>query len=1109
MKITDTSIRRPMLVAVLVTVLLLLGGVSLSRLAIDLWPEMNLPVAAVVTEYPGAGPEEVEQQVTKPLESVLATVSDLDSLQSTSNMGTSTVIVMFKWGTDMNYAALQIREKVDIIRSMLPSGAKAPMTFKMDPNMMPIIQLALSADDPRRLKQLTDDVIQPRLERAAGVASVWSAGGMEREIHVLVDPAQLAGFGLTLNGITQALQAENMNVSGGAVLEGRKDLLVRVTGEFKDLEQVRQVVVGAPGGTPVHLEDVARVEDGQKKVTQFSRVDGKPGLSVFIQKQSGANTVQVAREVRKALDGLKQELPGVEFRTVLDQSEYIEQSINHVVKEILVGGFLAMLVMWIFLRNLRSTLIISTAIPISIIGTFVLIYFNNMTLNLITMGGLALGVGLIVDDAIVVLENIYRHRQMGYSLVDAARTATDEVGGAVIASTLTTIAVFLPVIFVKGLAAQLFAPLALTVSFAIFTSLLVSLTVTPLMASRWLNLEEEEPVGRPAGGAAVPVAEAREEAAEGPGTVPVETAGGAGIPATEGTADNPAEPPAGKTPTGGSAARRRFWRRLYRISERWFNGLNDNYRRLLEWSLGHRRRVLIIVAVLFILSLAAFPMVGFEFMPTMDQGQVNITVEMPRGTALEETNRVATRIEKMARAPYVESIFTGVGFTGTQGMWGESNTDVAQITLDLVDKKQRAVTAEQVAEDLRQRFKDIPGTDIKVSAQEAGGGGMDTGAPVSIQLRGDDMDTLTRLGNQVVDLIRQVPGAREVNSSLQEGRPEIQVLVHRDRAASYGLSPAEVASTVRTAIDGTVATKYRTGGEEVDIRVQVANGEVSRLPDLFNLTILSPAGAQVPLSQVAEIKETRGPHTISREDQTRYVAITAQLAGRDLGSVMKDIQGKIAGLALPSGYAVEYGGEQKQMAETFGDLSMALLLAVVLVYLVMVAQFESALYPFIIMFSVPVTMVGVSFSLLISGRAFSVPAFIGVIMLVGIVVKNAIVFVDYVNILRRRGMERREAILKAGPTRLRPILMTALTAILAMLPMALTLGEGSEGQAPMATVVAGGLAFSTLITLVLVPIIYTILDDWKDRWQAWRNKKRDGRVHNGAVRQAAGNQGSL
>ncbi|MGB9805098.1 efflux RND transporter permease subunit, partial [Desulfofundulus sp.] len=895
------------------------------------------------------------------------------------------------------------------------------------------------------LKQLVDDVVQPRLERVSGVASVWSAGGVEREIRVLVDPVRLAGYGLTLNGVTQALAADNLNVSGGTVQDGTRDLLVRVTGEFRDLDQVRQVVVGAPGGQPVHLGDVARVEDGQKKMTQFSRVDGKPGLTVYIQKQSGANTVQVARAVRNTLDDLKKELPEVRFDVVLDQSQFIERSINHVVKEILVGGFLAMLVMWVFLRNLRSTLIISTAIPISIIGTFVLIYFNNMTLNMITMGGLALGVGLIVDDAIVVLENIYRHRQLGYGLVEAARVATDEVGGAVIASTLTTMAVFLPVVFVKGLAAQLFTPLALTVSFAIFTSLVVSLTVTPLMASRWLYLEGELP------------------------------------------------------PAAGGAAPGQRWRKLFELSGRWFNNLNSAYRRLLEWALDHRRLVVITVAVLFVLSLAAFPLVGFEFMPSMDQGQVSITVEMPRGTSLDETNRVAARIEKMVAAPWVESVFTGVGFTGTQGMWGESSGDVAQIILQLVDKSRRSVTASEVAEIVRQRLKEIPGAKISVSAVEAAGGMMNSGAPVQIKVRGDDMATLARLGDRVADLVRRVPGTREVTSSLQEGRPEVQVLVNRDRAAAFGLSPAEIAATVRTAVDGNVATRYRTGGEEVDIRVQLRDGSVTRLPDLSGLTILSPTGTCVPLSQVADIVETRGPHAIDREGQTRLVTVSAQLAGRDLGSVMKDIRAGLKSLTLPPGYTVEFGGQQQQMAETFGDLSLALVLAVVLVYLVMVAQFESALYPFIIMFSVPVTMVGVTFSLLVTGRAFSVPAFIGLIMLVGIVVKNAIVFVDYVNILRRRGMERREAILKAGPTRLRPILMTALTAILAMLPMALGIGTGSEGQAPMATVVSGGLAFSTLITLVLVPVVYTILDDWKERWQTrWA-----GRRVTGTLRQVA------
>ncbi|MEW6274060.1 MAG: efflux RND transporter permease subunit [Bacillota bacterium] len=1030
MKITDVAISRPMLIAVLVIVTLILGGVSLTRLSIDLYPQMELPVGAVITEYPGAGPKEVERQVTEPLEAVLATVNNLDQVMSMSSMGNSVVIVMFNWGTDMNYATFQMREKIDLIRQYLPEGVKSPVVFKMDPNQLPIMQLALSSRDAAHLKQVVEDTIQPRLERAAGVASVWSAGGYEREIRVLVDPVRLEGYGLTLNGLTSALQGENMNVSGGAVLEGSKDWLVRVTGEFKNLDELRSTVVGAPGGVPVHLGDVAKVIDGQKKVTQFSRLDGQPGISVFIQKQSGSNTVKVAREVKKALKDLQKELPDVKFTVVMDQAQFIEESITHVVREILAGSILAVLVMWIFLRNLRSTLIIATSIPISIIATFSLLYFNNMTLNLVSMGGLALGVGLIVDDAIVVLENIFRHRQQGYGLFEAAKTATEEVGGAVIASTLTTMAVFLPIVFVKGLAEQLFKPMALTVSFSIFASLIVALTVVPLLASRYLIFEERTRAGRG------------------------------------------------------------LLSRIYLLSENWFNKLNDGYRRLLGWALTHRRWVLGIVAAAFVLSAAAFPLVGFEFMPTMDQGYVNITIEMPKGTSLAQTNQIAARVEELTKdLPEVASIFTGVGFTGIQGMWGSVSTDQAQVSLKLVDKSRRALSDREVAEKVRGLVKNIPGAEIQVAAMDPSFQERSMSAPVELRIKGDDLNILKRLGNEVAELVRQVPGTRQVASSLEEGRPEIQVAVNRDRAAAYGLSPLEIASTVRTAIDGTVATRYRSGGEEVDIRVLLAKGEKggqAGINELKELTISSPLGVKVPLAQVADFELAYGPHTIERLDQSRQVTIRSQIAGRPLNAVIKDIRGKLASVSLPSGYAIEFGGEQEMMTETFTDLALALVLAVVLVYLVMMAQFESALFPFIVMFSVPVTLIGIVISLLATGRTFSVPAFIGAIMLVGIVVKNAIVLIDYVNKLRQRGYDRAQALLTAGPIRLRPILMTALTAILAMFPMTLAIGSGSEGQAPMATVVVGGLAFSTLITLVLVPVIYSILDDWKERWRSRR-----------------------
>ncbi|HAU31245.1 MAG: Acriflavin resistance protein [Desulfotomaculum sp. 46_80] len=1031
MKITDASINRPMLIAVLITVVLILGGISLTRLSIDLYPEMQFPIGAVITEYPGAGPQEVEKQVTEPLESALASVSNLEQLTSSSSMGISMVIVMFDWGTDMNFATLQMREKVDMIKQYLPDGSNAPMVFKMDPNQLPIMQLALSSVDRARLKQITDDTIKPRLERVGGVAAVYEAGGYEREIHVSIDPAKLNGYGLSLNAVTNALNGENMNVSGGTASEGSKDLLVRITGEFKNLDDIRNVIVGSNKGSVIHLADIGQVTDGQKKVTQFSRLNGEPGISIFVQKQSGANTVKVAGEVKKALKELKEELPDVQFNVVMDQSQYIEQSINHLIKEIIIGGLLSMVVMWLFLRNLRSTLIISTAIPISIIATFVLLYFNNMTLNLVSMGGLALGVGLIVDDAIVVLENIFRHRQQGYSLTEAPKIATDEVSGAVIASTLTTMAVFLPIVFVNGLAAQLFKPMALTVSFSIFASLLVALTLVPLLSSRLLSLEES------------------------------------------------------------SIPKYKFLEKLYNISENWFDHLNQAYRRLLSWALNHRRTVIISVTVLLLASALTFTLVGFEFMPAMDQNTVNVTIQMPKGTSLEKTNQMAARIEKIGSGlPGLESIFTGVGLTGVQGMWGTSSTDQAQVTFKLVDRSRRSLSDQETAEKMRQLAQNIPGADIKVEAQDPSsmGSNFSGGAPIQMKIKGYDLNVLIRKGNELTSLIETIPGTRQVVSSFEEGRPEIQVLVNRDRAAAYGLSPAVIASTVRTAIDGSVASAYRTGGKEIDIRVQLARNESFKLSDLADLTISTPYGSQVTLNEVADLIPSTGPFTIEREDQIRQVLVSAEINDRSLNAVVKDIKNKLPQLKLPDGYTVEFGGEQEMMTDTFKDLSFALILAIILVYLVMVAQFESALFPFIVMFSVPVTIIGISLSLLVTGRAFSVAAFIGVIMLVGIVVKNAIVLIDYVNKLRQRGLSREDALLTAGPIRLRPILMTALTAILAMLPMTFTIGSGSEGQAPMATVVVGGLAFSTLITLVLVPVIYSYLDDLNERWHSRSSK---------------------
>ena len=954
MKITDFSIKRPLTIAVLVTVILILGGVSLSRLNIDLYPDMNLPVAAVVTQYQGAGPQEVENLVTRPLESILGTVSDLDEIQSISSTGSSTVIVFFNWGTDMDFATLQMREKVDMIKPVLPDDVSTPGVYKFDPNALPILQIAVSGSDPAKATQVTEDIIQPRLERVSGVAAVRVEGATQREIQVLVEPSRLEGYGLSLNQVVQMLKAENMSISGGHVEEGKKDLLVRATGEFKDIEEIRNMVLTSPTGVRVHLADIAEVRDGVEEVTHMSRVNGTPGLTIMVYKQSTANTVQVAGEVKQALEELKADVPpDFNIGIMLDQSMFIEQSISNVINKIFYGGLLAVLVLLVFLRSLRSTMIITTAIPISIIFTFVLLYFNDMTLNMMSLGGLALGIGLIVDDSIVVLENIYRHRQQGYSLVDSAKMATDEVSNAVISGTLTIVVVFLPIVFMEGLAAEIFRPMALTVTFSVAASLAVALTLVPLLASRYLKLTET-----------------REANLSG---------------------------------------------RVFGASERWFDRLHGGYRKILAWSLGHRKTVVFGVVLLIVGSLFLVPLVGAEFMPEMDEGYVKVAVDLPNGTALEETDRYIHKIESLGEQfPEVKNIYSSIGFTGSESMGGETSSDSGQVYFELVDKGERSTSSDDMAEQLRQLVRGIPGADIQVSATGPASEGQGMGAPVQVDIVGDDLDTLALLADEVVKQVEAVPGTRQVVNNLAEGLPEIKVTVDRERASMYGLGGAQISSTLRTAIQGNVATQYRTGEDEIDVRVRLAGADSISLAQLKDLTVMSQTGIAVPLGMVASINEEEGPSSVNRSDQTRFASVTANLSGRDLNSVMNDVRANLDEIALPPGYSFEYGGQNEEMMDAFGSLILALLLAIVLVYLVLVAQFESLLYPFIIMFSIPATVVGIILSLLVSGRAFSVPAFIGVILLGGIVVKNAIVLVDYINILRRRGMERDEATLASS-----------------------------------------------------------------------------------------------
>ena len=1007
---------------IMVSVLLILGFFTYSKLSVDLLPEMELPVAAVMTSYSGAGPEEVESGVTELLESALTTVSNVDTIQSISAAGQSVVIMMFNWGTDMDAAAIEMKDSIGFVEGYLPDGASDPLVIKMDPTMMPIMQIGISGEDLAQVQEIAEEVIEPRLSRIPEVASVIITGGQERQVKVEIDPVRLENYGLTLSQVAQVLQMENFNMSSGKVAQGTREYYVRNMQEFETIEDIRNVAIVTATGSNLRLGDIATITDGYKEMEQFTRVNHREAVGVHLMKQSDANTVKASEAVRKELAKIQQELNlDLDVDIVYDAAEYINQSIDSTIKMIYEGALLAVLVLFLFLRNMRSTLIIFTAIPLSIIATFILMYFYGTTLNLITMGGLALGVGRIVDDSIVVFENIYRHRSLGLPPMEAAVTGASEVSSAVIAATMTFIAVFLPMVFVEGLASIIFAPMAMTISFAILCSLFVALTVIPLMSSRILTDKSMQRI-------------------------------------TEGSG------------------------RIFNATQKfggWIDSLGERYKVLIQACLNRRRRVIIIVTLLMVASLAAIPLVGAEFMPATDSGEISVSIETDKGSTLEDTDEVIRQVEnRLLDIPEVELVFTSVGSAGTMMMSsGSGGTNTSTLYVKLCPKNERQRGVEMVAEDIRQQLAGLAGTKVAVSVMDATSSFGST-SPVVVQISGDDLDVLREISTEVTDIVRSTPGTREVTSSITDGNPEMQIRIDRARAAAYGLTPMQVASEIKSAMDGTVATRYKVNGQEVDVKVSYTSEGHSDVDYLTNLTILSPQGAVVKLSQIATFELAQGPVQIIREDQVRKAEVTADLLNRDLNSVMTDIQASIDQMNLPAGYEITFGGENEEMMESFASLAVALLLAIILVYAVMAVQYESFFNPFVIMFSIPTCIIGVVFGLLLTGRSFSITAFIGVIMLVGIAVANAIVYVDYLKRLRERGMERDEAIAEAGRVRLRPILMTAFTTILAMLPMAIGLGEGAELIAPLATVVIGGLLASTLITLVLVPVVYSIFDDW-------------------------------
>ncbi len=1021
MRIPEFSVNRKVTTAMLVMILVVLGTIAFFQLGLDFFPDLEFPTVSVITTYRGASSEDIENTITRPVEQIINSVSRVKKVNSLTIEGASVIMVEFEWGTNLDFAAQDVRDQIGLYQAYLPEEAADPLVVKFNFSQFPIIFGGITADRPTvELKEIIEDEVAPRIERIDGVASVQVFSTEVREILVDVDKTALESLNLSLDQILMALRMENLNLPAGHVVERHAEFLIRTLGEFQSVEDIEKTIVGsAQNGQPVYLEDVAEVRDGLKESRFISRIQREKGVIYTISKRSGANTVITANAVKAELERIQQTLPeDIAFWPFMDQADMVQQVINRTGGNALVGGILAIFFLFVFLRNWRPTLTIALAIPLSVITTFIALYLAGYTINLLTLGGLALGIGMLVDNAVVVIENIFRHLEEGKNRDEAAKRGASEVGMAITASTLTTIAVFFPMVFAKGITGKLTQGLALSITFALLASLFVALTIVPMVASLIFKANKNHD-------------------AEGKPVRKVE-----------------------------------------------FERARNLYRKILHKSLKRRGLVLAGVLGLFVLSFFIVPFLGTEFMPAQDQDMLILNVKMPVGTSIDETNRVAQMVEDLlAQQPEVETVSAQIGSAAEEdpsdlaGGFSNSGTHEGIVWVGLIPQTEREDSDVEIMERIRSqlpKLKDVKFEAMNMSQVMMGG----SGAPVEIKIFGKDIYQLREIADNIVERIQDVEGLRDITHTFSQGKPEYHIRINREQASRMGLMVSQIANTIQTASLGTVATRYREGNDEVDIRVRFGKQSRDSLDDIENIPILTPLNQMVRLDQVASISKGEGPIQIDRENQARVVTVLANIAGRDLGSVVKDIKERLSGVdrGLPPGYFIEFGGQYEDMQEAFVIMAGAFALAILLVYMIMASQFESFRHPFVIMFTIPLALFGVIMALLISGKPIGLPVLIGFIMLAGIAVNNGIVMVDYINQLKRRGVEKKEAILQACTVRLRPVLITAFTTILGMLPMALSTSQGAEMRAPMAITVMGGLIATTLLTLFVIPIMYSLFD---------------------------------
>jgi len=1013
LNLIDLSIKRPVTVLMLLVMILVLGVTGYQSLSISLYPKINAPIAAVTTTYQGVAAQDIESLVSKPLEDEMGSLEGIKKISSTSSDSLSLILLEFEYGKDMDVAVNDIQKIVNRVKGTLPDDIDEPQVMKFDPGASAILTISITGGDQISVRQLAENELKDRLQQVRGVGSLNISGGLKREVQVNLDRSRLYAYGLSMDQIAKQIDLNNKNFPGGRIIEPDKELLVRTVGEYKEVSPIEDIIVGYGDSSPIYLKDIGFVTDGFAEKRSKYRFNGGDAVSVGIVKQEDANTIAVIEKVKEVLDDFKKEYPGLKFTIAFDQSTHIEDSVHGVTEVVKEAIFLIVFIILLFLTNIRSTLIAVISIPAAILSAFFLMNVFGLSINVITLAGMLMGIGRVVDDSIVVLENVFRHMEMGKPRLQAAMDGAKEVGLAVTASTLTTICVYFPLLVMKDMGGEYLRPLSMVVIFTMLSSLLIAITFVPMAASRIIRLKEEH-----------------EEK---------------GL--------------------------------LEKITDPWnsfITSLTTGYEGVIKWALTKRKVIASLAVGLFILTILSVPLVGMEFMSKSDQGNMSVSITMAPGTSLEETDKVVSQVEKILQSyPEVEKISTSIGSEGTGSSTGVNE---GSLIITLKDKKERKRSVFQICDDLRPKLAKIPGPKNIVVSDEVNEYGM--GAPIDVVIKGPELEGLAKIGEEVKDIVASVEGAADARTSWELGNPELHIKVDRERAASFNLTVGQIAQAVYNSVSGQVASEYRiTGQRDVDIKLRLQESDRKHPSDLDEVVLTTSSGTQIPLKSVAAVEMSKGPTKVVKEDLRRTISVYAQTMGRPVGDVVKDIEKKLADYKLPQGYEIQFGGDAEQMGETFGEMFKGLGMGIIFIYIILASQFESLIHPITIMISIPLEIIGVFLALFLTGKALSMMGILGIIMLTGIVVSNAILLVNYTIELRHRGIERNQAIIEAGTTRLRPILMTAMGTVISMIPMALALREGTEVFAPMAIAVIGGLITSTFLTLIVVPVIYSAFDD--------------------------------